>query len=103
VFGVEFGVIGEFDTFELLPKKFDIQDICRRVVYSLLTLNCSGTPFLSGNGRAVEVYNVLRHVEHSVLDVIFGAAVFAKVGADLHFSEVPRVTHNPESMFHFVS
>ena len=72
-------VVGGMGGFELgPPKKFDIQDICRRVVYRLLAANCADTSFLSSSGLVFEVYSVRRHLEHSVLDVIFAVEVFAK-------------------------
>ena len=76
VFGVGVGGMGGFELGP--PKKFDIQDICRRVLYRFLAANCADTSFLSSNGLAFEVYSVRRHLEHSVLDVIFAVDVFAK-------------------------
>ena len=81
-FGIEFCVAGRFELG--LTKKFEIQDICRHVIYPFLADNCSETPFLSTNGFAFEVYSVRKHVEHSVLDVIFGVDFSKESNADLY-------------------
>ena len=47
VFGLAVAGMGGFELGP--PKKFDIQDICRRELYRLFGANCTDTSFLSSS------------------------------------------------------